>query len=186
MNVCQEPWKTPSSWVNVVSFLDLCPPLRVCLDVVSRCHSGTFTDEESWSRVNMLWNVNCLHDNSPVSSFRLWSSGPTLRTPDQSHEVTAGVEPCDIILFDIWSLVHREKSKLAPPRCKAEFYLEQRPPSARNKKRPVSPQTIEQDEGEHSRAVISFHGDSWEALSRVSFESGGGGGGAEALFPLLL
>lgn len=34
--------------------------------------------EKTCSWVNMLWNVNSLHDNSPVSSFRLSSAGRTL------------------------------------------------------------------------------------------------------------
>lgn len=31
--------------------------------------------KKSWSWVNMLWNVNCLHDNSPVSSFSFHPQG---------------------------------------------------------------------------------------------------------------
>lgn len=34
--------------------------------------------KKSCSWVNMLWNVNSLHDNSPVSSFWLSSAGRTL------------------------------------------------------------------------------------------------------------
>lgn len=44
--------------------------------------------EKSWSWVNMLWNVNCLHDNSPVSSFRLSSAGFV-----QPNRVCHGIGP---------------------------------------------------------------------------------------------
>lgn len=52
----------------------VCWPKQWCVDeficmracVVFLC--GGFL-EKSWSWVSMLWNVNCLHDNSPVSSF---------------------------------------------------------------------------------------------------------------------
>lgn len=40
--------------------------------------------KKSWSWVNMLWNANCLHDNSPVSSFRLSSAGCMQRQPKPS------------------------------------------------------------------------------------------------------
>lgn len=49
--------------------------LYACLEA---CPCFLFGKKKTCSWVNMLWNVNSLHDNSPVSSFRLSSAGRTL------------------------------------------------------------------------------------------------------------
>lgn len=72
-----------SAWALVCRFIHM----HACLCCLSVCEGFL---EKSWSWVNMLWNVNCLHDNSPVSSFRLSSSGCMPRQPNQ---VCHGISP---------------------------------------------------------------------------------------------
>lgn len=97
-------------WVCVSLIVVVCQfiHMRVCLC----CLPVWRLLEKSWSRVNIVWNVNCLHDNSPVSSFRLSSVGCV---PKQPNQVCHGINPLiDLSYLKIHLFIYADFCTMSP------------------------------------------------------------------------